>query len=168
VVWSLRNIFRYFRSTIGTESGQPVFAVGPKSRLPAGATGDQCGARPQQIRPARPRSGLLHWSALGDELGCVALLPVVAQQRETGSRRRHDRYRRPPRDNRQQVAVLGPGARCGGLPRENAGQALSRVDRRDGHARPPSTHLRHGHPLQLGATGLSRGVSPIFGTTLPA
>jgi|HubBroStandDraft_1064217.scaffolds.fasta_scaffold276708_3 hypothetical protein len=43
----------------------------------------------------RPHSGLLHWSALADEVVCVALLPVVAQRREMGARGRHNRYRRP-------------------------------------------------------------------------
>jgi hypothetical protein len=76
--------------------------------------------------------------ALGDELVCVALLPVFAQRHETGARGRHNHDLRPPRDNRQQVVMLGHVARCGGLPRENAELALSLVDRRDGHAKPPS------------------------------
>src|SRR4029077_6725233 len=97
----------------------------------------------------------------------VAPLGEVAQQRETWARGHHNCYRRPRRDNKQQVAVPFPAEQADGLLRESEEQALSRADPRHDYAEPRCTHPRPGHPLRHAATGLSRGWSLVFRTTLP-
>src|SRR5262249_24248938 len=121
-----------------------------------------------EILPAGLRSGPLHWFARDDVPVRIALQRFVARQRETGARGHHNRYHRPPRDNRRQVAAPCPAAPGGEPLPESGEQELNRVDRRDGHEAPPSTHQRPGRPPPPRAAELSRGVSPVFRTTLPA